>query len=243
MSASQPLSSTVTSTRSPVDVSTVTPTSTNDSAAESFTVPSLDAIFELKLPTLQHVPKGARDAWAALLSSVCLSIARDPSDLVLWSKFLMLPRCVLSSPVNGGRTHWREVQRLVKTRIQRFQAGDFSELWSEALVESGKYSRKRNPKKSSISLSKINASRARRAVEEGQYRKAIQALSSSGLANVTPDVIDEMLDLSKHPHSVPPTIPSYHPRFQTFQSLWFLRPLGLFKVVLLLALPVSEQTI
>ena len=88
-----------------------------------------------------------------------------------------------------------------------------------------------------------NASRARRAVEEGQYRKAIQALSSSGLANVTPDVIDEMLDLSKHPQSAPPTIPSYHPRFQTFQSLWFLRPLGLFKVVLLLALPVSGQTI
>ena len=89
MSASQPLPSTVTSTRSPVDVSTITPTSTNDSAAESFTITSLASIFELKLPTLQHVPKGARDAWAALLSSVCLSIARDPADLVLKSKFFI----------------------------------------------------------------------------------------------------------------------------------------------------------
>ena len=175
------ITSTVTCT---VDVSNITPTSTNHLAAEAFTIPSLDSIFELKLPTLQHVPKGARDVWVDLLSSICSSIARDTADLVLWSKFLMLPRCVLSSPVNGGRTHWREVQRLVKSRIQRFQAGEFSDLWSEALIESDKYSCKRNPKKSSIPLSKINASRAWRAVEEGQYRKAIQALSSSGLPSV-----------------------------------------------------------
>ena len=142
----------------------------------------------------------------------------------------MLPRCVLASPVNGGRTHWREVQRLVKTRIQRFQAGEVSELWSEALVESDKYARKRNPKKSSISLSKVNASRARRAVEEGQYRKAIQALSSSGLANVTPDVIDEML--SKHPQCAPPTIPSdpsYHPALPDISESLVLKAIRSFQ--------------
>ena len=86
VSASQPLPSTVTSTLSPVDVSNATPTSTSHLAIGSFPFPSLDSIFELKLPTLQHVPKGARDAWAALLSSVCSAIARDPTDLVLWSK-------------------------------------------------------------------------------------------------------------------------------------------------------------
>ncbi len=43
--------------------------------------------------------------------------------------------------------------------------------------------------------------RARRAVENGQYRKAIQALSSGGLAQVTPKVLDEMV--VKHPQAPP----------------------------------------
>ena len=51
-----------------------------------------------------------------------------------------------------------------------------------------------------------NASRARRAVEDGQYRKAIQSLSSDGLADATEDVFDEML--TKHPQADPPCIPS-----------------------------------
>ena len=51
-----------------------------------------------------------------------------------------------------------------------------------------------------------NVSRARRAVEDGQYRKAIQLLSSYGLADVTADVFDEIL--AKHPQVDPPCIPS-----------------------------------
>ena len=45
-----------------------------------------------------------------------------------------------------------------------------------------------------------------RAVEDGQYRKAIQALASDGLFLPTVEVVDEML--SKHPQVTPPSIPA-----------------------------------
>ena len=54
-------------------------------------------------------------------------------------------------------------------------------------------------------LRKANARRARRAMEDGQYRKAIQALSSGGLAQVTLEVLEQML--GKHPYSTRPYSP------------------------------------
>ena len=56
------------------------------------------------------------------------------------------------------------------------------------------------------SVRSANARRARRAVEDGQYRKAIQSLSSDGIAPASSEVLDEML--SKHPQSGPPPIPA-----------------------------------
>ena len=44
----------------------------------SSAIPDLDSIFRPKLPTLQHVPKGARSAWASLLSDLCSDISKDP---------------------------------------------------------------------------------------------------------------------------------------------------------------------
>ena len=48
---------------------------------------------------------------------------------------------------------------------------------------------------------KVNARCARHAMEDGQYRKAMQALSSVGVAPSSPDVLDGML--SKHPQAPP----------------------------------------
>ena len=49
-----------------------------------------------------------------------------------------------------------------------------------------------------------NINRARRAVEDGQYRKAIQILSSAGIAPTSTNVFDIML--GKHPQAAPPPI-------------------------------------
>ena len=60
--------------------------------------------------TLQHVPKGARDAWAGLIADQCSSIGQDPSNSHAWRKFFMLPRCILANPTSDGRTQWRITQ-------------------------------------------------------------------------------------------------------------------------------------
>ncbi|CAI8046120.1 hypothetical protein GBAR_LOCUS25494, partial [Geodia barretti] len=62
---------------------------------------------------------------------------------------------------------------------------------------------------SAESRRRSNATRARRAVEDGQYRKAIQSLTSMGLALASSDVFNEMLE--KHPSVDPPTIPETPP--------------------------------
>ena len=220
-------SSSITATSAPVSVGSTTstgvtsdvttvnsfrPTSSCQNSPNSPTtltvnsLPSMDSIFAVRLSTLQHVPKGARDSWAALLAELCSSICQDPSNLCAWQKLFMLPRCILANPTRGGRTQWRVTQELVKSRIRRWLAGDFAQLWEDVLAEHERYAHK-NLKKtiSPESLRKANAQRARRAVEDGQYRKAIQALSSSGLARVTPEILEQMLD--KHPNSPPPPIP------------------------------------
>jgi hypothetical protein len=50
-----------------------------------------------------------------------------------------------------------------------------------------------------------NLRRARLAAQQGQYHKAVQALSSQGVAQSSSEVKHEMLQ--KHPQSAPPTIP------------------------------------
>ena len=120
----------------------------------------------------------------------------------------MLPRCILANPANGDRLHWRELLKLIRSRINRWQSGDISGLWSDFLAGEGNTNGRRHvPKKPSNldSLRAANARRARRAVEAGQYRKAIQALTSEGFSPPTSEILDEML--TKHPQSPPTTTP------------------------------------
>ena len=65
---------------------------------------------------------------------------------------------------------------------------------------------RRAPSDSPESLRLANTRQARRAVEDGQYNKAIQTLSSAGVTQAIDDVIAEML--AKHPQAGPPSIPS-----------------------------------
>ena len=44
------------------------------------------------IPTLQHVPKGARDHWAHILSVCLSSVVKSPADLSQWTRLFMLPK-------------------------------------------------------------------------------------------------------------------------------------------------------
>ena len=95
----------------------------------------------------------------------------------------MLPQCALYCSAGGWKHSWRDTLKSVRARIKRWREGDWVGLWSEVKkVKEGLSCRKRQRKVSSESLRAANARRARRAIEEGQYKKAIQALTSCGLA-------------------------------------------------------------
>ena len=154
------------------------------------------------------MPKGSRDAWARTLGYTLSSICRDPSNFDPWRKVFMLPRCILANPSSGRHMPWREIRKLVASRLRRWQAGDTHALWLEVIAEEEKAARQRKKPKnvSQGSPRRGNARRAKAAVEEGQYRKAIQALCSGGLAPASPEVLEEML--TKHPQAPTPTIPT-----------------------------------
>ena len=166
--------------------------------------PSISFILQADVPTLQHVPKGARDRWARVLSECLSGVCVAPADISGWTKLFMLPKCLLASPATGHRLRWREILRLVKSRLDRWIAGDVCALWAEA-VSGGQSLSKRAGSYSSTSQRSRNIWRAKKAVQDGQYSKAIKALTSNGLATPSREVLQEML--SKHPQSAPPTLP------------------------------------
>ena len=89
-------------------------------------LPSISAILLASIPTLQHVPKGARNSWARVLGDCIFSACEHPDDITSWTRLFMLPKCVLASPHSGHRLRWREILKLVKSRITRWQAGELN---------------------------------------------------------------------------------------------------------------------
>ena len=79
-------------------------------------------------------------------------------------------------------------------------------LWTKA-VSGGKSLSKHRPPSSSSSQQSCNLRRARLAVQDGQYSKAINALTSNDLATPSDEVLQEML--AKHPQTAPPNSASW----------------------------------
>ncbi len=91
----------------------------------------------------------------------------------------------------------------VKSRLQRWADGDLVSLWSEALEDARSLAKRQS--RSSAPTSTSNSRRARRAAQDGRYSKAIQALTSDGLASPSPEILQEMR--KKHPQAPPPSVP------------------------------------
>ena len=95
---------------------------------------TLSSIVQARIPTLQHVPKGARDFWARVFNESLSSNIQDPEDLPGWTRLFMLSKCVLANPANGHKLRWQDILQLVKSRLRRWLSGDLASLWSETLA-------------------------------------------------------------------------------------------------------------
>ena len=70
--------------------SSLSSSNTNVRRPNSPALPSLDSVFRLRVSTLHHVPKVARDAWGHVFGEAVQAIVLDPSKEEVWVKFFML---------------------------------------------------------------------------------------------------------------------------------------------------------
>ena len=185
-------------------VSTNLQPSLEASLPPSRSLPSISNIMTANIPTLRHVPKGARDRWARVLGECLSAVCDSPSEEARWLTLFMSAKCLLASPPSGRRLRWYEIFRLVKKRLARWLDGDLPALWTEA-VAGGHTLGIRMNRFRPASLQSHNIRRAKQAVQDGQYSKAIKALSSAGLATPSDDILQEMLQ--KHPQADLPSLP------------------------------------
>ena len=135
-------------------------------------LPTWSTVFATKVTVLHHIPKGARNYWAELITNVFNIINHDPTINATWLLLFMLPRCILANPANGDRLGWRVLQPLVKSRIRRWRNGDIAGLWADTVALVNRPVRRRKPAFVSFEgLRAANARRARCATHAGQYRK------------------------------------------------------------------------
>ena len=119
--------------------------------------------------------------------------------------WFLFPFCVIPSSRRDKRTRrpggLTQVQ-LIKQRLTRWRSGEVSELWHEALTLTKTSRRKKKKKLSASEQKEWNIKQASQRASEGQFGKAMQALTSAGLAPTTLENLAKMKAL--HPEARPP---------------------------------------
>ena len=114
----------------------------------------------------------------------------------------------------GPRTGDSNAQsKAVKERLRRWMQGEYRQLWDEAIELTRTQSRSKGrrktgePERTEKCQEERNAERATQLGQDGQYTRALQALTSAGMADHSRAAVAEMK--SKHPQpSNPPTFQS-----------------------------------
>ena len=163
-------------------------------------LPTLETVHGTFVPTVTWVPKPARAEFARVFASQCNRVVYNPDNISAWILQLMFAKCIL--PAVKSRPDITQA-RAVRDRLARWRAGEYAALWREAVDmtrKRGKQTRK-NQRQEQQCLEVKNAQRSRRLAQEGKYTRAVQALTSAGLADHTPATIRAMRD--KHPRAQP----------------------------------------
>lgn len=166
-------------------------------------LPPLDDVMETHISTLDHIPKACRDTSAAILSSLLHKAVNDPSPFN-YRLILLFPKAVLFSPLRGGRNSSRNLTTTIADRLRRWSQGQFISLWNEARANQAKVQRR--TRRQLNPTQDYNARRAEKLARSGQYGRAIQALSSCGLAEDSEEVFESLS--AKHPQGPPPVLPT-----------------------------------
>ena len=168
-------------------------------------LPDLDELFTTRVPMLRHVPKSCRPDVRNELTTLASAVAseQDPNkfERKLW-RLMLFPKCVLHAPPpmrdNAMRSRLqRSSGKIVADRLKAWREGRDSDLWAEVLERAKNHQSFLNSQRAAESA--LNKKRALKYCQEGNLRKAIQALQSLGVHKITPTVIAELE--AKHPQT------------------------------------------
>ena len=129
---------------------------------ENKKLPCLQTIVSSHVPTCRFVPVKFRTKWSQLLTSILDDCATTPDDELNWQKLFSVSKCILRASNRGGKKHKRNQDQRLSDRIDRWNAGEYANLWTEALAM------KQAKKKSTNGIEEL-ASRAKTLCMQGQF--------------------------------------------------------------------------
>ena len=177
-------------------------------------LPDMEELHNTLVPTLKWCPKAARGEFARELASLWYRLSENPREVRLWCLETMFSRAILPAG-RGPRVGDAYSQaRLVRERLRRWRQGEYRQLWEEAkdLTKEqrrprGRQGRARQQEEEGAQQ-KRNAERATTLAQDGQFTRALQALTSSGMAPDTRATREAMKAKHPEPTSAPPPAPT-----------------------------------
>ena len=127
------------------------------------------------MPTCRYVPIKFRARWSHLLSGILLECVEAPDNETNWQKLVAVSKCVLRACNRGGKKQKRNQDQHLEERFDRWNAGEYGKLWSEAV------SLKRSKRQRTNSIEEISVS-AKTLCLQGQYCRGAKVLASEDLA-------------------------------------------------------------
>ena len=157
-------------------------------------LPSLTIIHEVFVPTIKNIPVQLRRLWSQCLSKAIAQVVWHNNE-TSWSELQMLPKCTLCCPKRGGKSHKSQRLAWTRSRLQRWLAGDRSELWQDL----PQYKRPGTKSHSEEAARLLRQERCINLVGEGGISNACKALVSQPPISYSREISHQMQE--KHPKS------------------------------------------
>ena len=176
---------------------------------DAILLPSLEEAHCTYVPTHKWPPKAVRSEFTRVATSLWQQVAENPGDIKLWVKLLIFSRCILPAGQGPNLGDPSSQVDLIRARLRRWNNHECGELWKEAVEKQSARPRRGRRKRGAnenLTQEQKNVKRCATQAGEGQFTRAMQSLTSSGMAEYSEASIKEMQ--SKHPPAPRPLPPS-----------------------------------
>ena len=167
-------------------------------------LPSLEDILRADFSTISYVPKAALTEWSRVLTDLLWAVSNNPEDVALHQLLLLAPSCILHTSARGGRKHQRQLAAVIKDRIGKWRNGQYLTLWTaanpppETVRLRGRRSKQNvRSRTAKEEQAQANQRRCHRLVQDFQYSRGVQALTSRGIDQSSHAAYQAMVE--KHP--------------------------------------------